>query len=122
VTKLVRCVVLAAAIAGVVSAAALPSAPAQEKKTKKEATKDEAVGTVEMNKDVKGMYRFKVVGEDGKTIMQSSKGYEKKEDAMKAIDTVKSIMSKAKVTEGKGGDDKDEKKDKKDAKKEPEKK
>jgi uncharacterized protein YegP (UPF0339 family) len=117
VTKFVRSIALAAAIAGLVSAAGTSVAPAQDKKKDVKASKDDA-GTVELNADVKGMYRFKVVGADGKTIMQSSKGYEKKEDALKAIETVKGILSRAKVTEGKGDDEKDVKKDaKKDAKK-----
>ena len=51
-----------------------------------------------------------------------TKGYEKKEDALKAIEMVKSILSKAKVTEVKDADN-DEKDAKKDTKKkEPEKK
>jgi uncharacterized protein YegP (UPF0339 family) len=102
-------------VAGVVSLTGAASTVAQEKKattktddTKKTTTKKtEVTGTVELTKDAKGMFRFKVVGEDDKTIMQSSKGYEKKEDALKALETVKAILNTAKVTEVK--DDKDKK-------------
>ena len=116
-TKFIRCAVLVAAIAGLVSAAGPSLAPAQDKKKEIKASKDDAGGTVVLSQDSKDMYRFKVVGADGKTIMQSSKGYAKKDDALKALDTVKSILSKAKVTEVKDKDDDDEKEVKKDAKK-----
>lgn len=100
-TKLVRSAVLAAAIAALVSAAGMSVAPAQDKKKEIKSSKDEPGGTVVLSQDAKDMYRFKVVGADGKTIMQSSKGYAKKDEALKALDTVKSILSKAKVTEAK---------------------
>lgn len=116
-TKLVRSAVLAAAIAALVSAAGMSVAPAQDKKKEVKASKDDVAGSVVLSKDTKGMYRFKVVGADDKTIMQSSKGYADKADALKALDTVKSILSKAKVTEAK-----DEEEPKKDTKKAPDKK
>jgi uncharacterized protein YegP (UPF0339 family) len=119
VSKFVRSAVLAAAIAGLVSAAGTSMTAAQDKKKDaKVVTKEDIAGSIVLSKDTKGMYRFKVVGADDKTIMQSSKGYEKKDDALKALDTVKGILGKAKVTEVKDADD-----DKKDVKKkEPEKK
>ena len=131
-TKFVRSIALAAAIAALVCASGMSVAPAQDKKTKdtvktddtKKTTtkKDDVTGTVELNKDARGMYRFKIVGEDGKALAMTTKGYEKKEDALKAIEMVKSILSKAKVTEVKDADN-DEKDAKKDTKKkEPEKK
>lgn len=119
-SKFVRSAVLAAAIAAVVSAAGTPMTAAQDKKKDaKVVTKDDLAGSIVLSQDAKEMYRFKVVGGDGKTIMQSSKGYAKKDDALKALETVKGILSKAKVTEVK----EDEPEVKKDAKKkEPEKK
>ena len=121
-TKFVRSIALAAAIAALVCASGMSVAPAQDKKTKdtvktddtKKTTtkKDDVTGTVELNKDARGMYRFKIVGEDGKALAMTTKGYEKKEDALKAIEMVKSILSKAKVTEVKDADN-----DEKDAKK-----
>jgi uncharacterized protein YegP (UPF0339 family) len=118
VTKFIRCAALVAAIAALVSAAGPSPAPAQDKKKEVKASKDDAGGSVVLSTDTKGMYRFKVVGADGKTIMQSSKGYDKKDDALKALDTVKSILSKSKVTEAKDDGEDEPKKDvKKDAKK-----
>jgi uncharacterized protein YegP (UPF0339 family) len=118
VSKIVRSAVLAAAIAGLVSAAGTSMTAAQDKKKDaKVVTKEDVAGTLVLSKDTKGMYRFKVVGADDKTIMQSSKGYEKKDDALKAIETVKGIIGKAKVTEVKDADD-----EKKDVKKGPDKK
>ena len=107
-TKFVRSIVLAAAIAGLVSAAGMSTAPAQEKKKdagksddKKATKKADVTGTVEIHKDKAGDYRFKIVGEDGKALAMSTKGYEKKEDAIKAIDMVKAILNTTKVTEPK---------------------
>lgn len=66
-----------------------------------QAKKPADVGTLEITKDKAGQYRFKAVGVDGKTIMQSSKGYANKEDALKAIEAVREILSKGKVVEPK---------------------
>ncbi|HUR53939.1 MAG TPA: DUF1508 domain-containing protein [Gemmataceae bacterium] len=102
-TKFVRSIVLAAAIAGLVSAAGMSVAPAQDKKKvdeKKTTTKKtEVSGSVEVYKDKAGEYRFKIVGEEGKALAMTTKGYEKKEDAIKALDMVKAILNTAKVTE-----------------------
>ena len=114
-TKFVRSIALAAAIAGLVSAGGMSVAPAQDKKakdtktddTKKATTKKmDVVGTVEVYKDKAGDFRFKIVGEDGKALAMTTKGYEKKEDAIKALDMVKAILNSAKVTELKEEKDK----------------
>lgn len=89
--RFARPVVLAALLTGL-AAAGITSA---------QAPKEDKGGAVEVNKDKSGQYRFKVVGADGKAIVQSSKGYATKEDALKAIDSVKSIMGHGKVVEGK---------------------
>lgn len=93
--KIFRGLVLAGAMTGLVVAGS-EFGMAQAKKTAAA-----EVGTLEIGKDKAGLFRFKAVGADGKTIMQSSKGYATKEDAQKAIDAVKEILSKGKVVEPK---------------------
>ena len=91
-SKFIRGLVLAGAIAGIVAVGDRVT-DAQDKKTV------DKVGTLDIAKDKAGLFRFKAVGADGKTIMQSSKGYATRDDAMKAIDAVRSILTKGKVVE-----------------------
>jgi hypothetical protein len=94
VGKIVRTVVLMAAMAGL---AVGLSAPAQEKK----GTKDAKAGTVEVW-EAKDGYRFKVLDADGKTVAMSAKAYDKADDAKKALEYVKHTLNTVKVTEVKG--------------------
>jgi uncharacterized protein YegP (UPF0339 family) len=93
-SKFVRALALVAAMA-VVSAAAFSVAEAQDKGKEKKAEK---IGTIEVYKGKDG-YRFRVKGTDGKNVIQSSKGYQKKDDALKALEFVKETLAKGKVTE-----------------------
>ena len=53
--------------------------------------------TFELYKDKAGEYRFRLTDHEGVVLAISGKGYEKKADAQKAIDTIKSAAAKAKV-------------------------
>ena len=97
--KIVRTVVLAAAMAALATAGGLGTAPAQVKDKGK--SKAEKVGTVEVW-EAKDGYRFKVVDPDGKTVAMSAKAYDKADDAKKALEFVKHTLNTAKVTEVKG--------------------
>lgn len=105
-TKIVRSVLLVAAMCGLVAAGGLTVAPAQVKdkkdsKDSKDAPKDtkaEKVGTVEIH-EAKDGYRFNIKDADGKTLAMSTKGYDKKEDCLKVLDAVKNTLNNAKVTE-----------------------
>ena len=88
-------------VVGLVAAAGIAPAPGRQK------DKD---GTVEVYQAKDG-WRFRVKDAQGNTIAVGVVGYEKKEDAVKAVETLKGVMGKAKI------DVKDEKKEK-DGKKE----
>jgi uncharacterized protein YegP (UPF0339 family) len=117
-SRLLRASVLFAAIAGLTVATSLNNpAPAQVKdkdKKDKEKKDDKAsaleVGTIEVFFVAKDGWRFRVRVDD-KSIAIGTIGYEKKEDALKAIESVKAAMAKGKVVEVKS--DKKNKKDKK---------
>lgn len=87
----VRVLVLAAAMTGL---AVGLSAPAQEKK----AAKAEKAGTVEIY-EAKDGYRFRVKDADGHVIAMPAKGFDKKEDVVKALDVLKATLNTVKPTE-----------------------
>ena len=89
--KIVRTVVLMAAMAGLALGL---SAPAQEKK----GAKDAKAGTVEVW-EAKDGYRFRIKDPDGKVVAQSAKAYDKADDAKKALEFVKHTLNTVKVTE-----------------------
>jgi len=98
-TKLLCSAVLFAGVAGLVTSTAIPTAPAQDKKdTAKKAPAGKA-GIVEVNEGKDGKFRFTVRDADGKFLAQSG-AFEKKEDAMKGIETLKDVLPKATVTSG----------------------
>jgi uncharacterized protein YegP (UPF0339 family) len=101
VGTLVRCLVLAAAMGGLVVAGGAGTATAVQKDKGKDTKKAEAkaAGTVELFEDKAGKFRFRIKDEDGKVVADSTKGYEKKEEALKALDFVKTTLNTAKVTE-----------------------
>ncbi|MDB5307919.1 MAG: hypothetical protein JWO38_2121 [Gemmataceae bacterium] len=103
-SKLVRGLALSGALAGLVAACIPTVAPAQPKDKKGD------VGTVEVFKDKAGDYRWRVKDADGKVIAMPPKGYDTKDDCLKALAVVKAALAKSKVTEAK--EDAEAKKDK----------
>ncbi len=100
-SKFARPLVLAfamAALAGGAMTAQDKKAPAVQDKTKKD-DKKEVKGTVEYYEAGDG-WRWKITNGE-KTIAMATKGVEKKEDAIKEIEEVKTIINAIKPTEGK---------------------
>ncbi|MFO0803947.1 MAG: YegP family protein [Gemmataceae bacterium] len=96
--KLLCSAVLFAGMAGLVSTATISTAPAQDKKdTTKKATADTRPGKVEVSEGKDGKFRFVVRDADGKYLAQSG-AFEKKEDALKGIETLKEALAKATIT------------------------
>ncbi|MBY0513449.1 MAG: DUF1508 domain-containing protein, partial [Gemmataceae bacterium] len=98
-TRFIRSLVLAAAMAGLVGLAAGTAAQDKTKtdtKPQPKATTKEEVGTVEVWMAKDG-WRWKVLNAEGKTIAMGTTGFDKKEEAVKAIDVVKTTLNKAKV-------------------------
>jgi uncharacterized protein YegP (UPF0339 family) len=93
-SKLLFSAVLFAGMAGLVSTATLPTAPAQDKK---KATVDTRPGKVVVSEGKDGKFRFVVRDADDKYLAQSG-AFEKKEDAMKGIEALKEALAKATIT------------------------
>lgn len=93
--NVVRSLVLAAAMGGLVVAGGVGTATAVQKGKDAKAEKG---GTVEVY-EAKDGFRFRIKDADGKVVAQSVKGYDKMDDAKKALDFVKSTLGTAKVTE-----------------------
>ena len=97
--------VLAAAIAAA-GLTASPDAVAQTKtKTTTTATKESPVAkgaTFELYKDQGGEFRFRLKDADGDLVATSGKGYKTKDDAAKAIATIKAEAARAKVDDQTG--------------------
>jgi len=85
--------------------------------TKKPSKKDEPAGSIELYQNKEGHYRFRIKNHEGKTIAMPlpQMSWEKKADALKAIDELKSILDHATPVEVKDEHKKEE--PKKDAKK-----
>jgi uncharacterized protein YegP (UPF0339 family) len=101
--KLLRSFVLFAAISGLLTAAGLSVAPAQVKdkkddKPKDDKTKVEEIGVTEVYMAKDG-WRFRIKNADGKSVAIGTIAHEKKEDALKAVEFVKTAMTKGKVVE-----------------------
>ena len=79
------------AVALAVSAVALTAAD-----DKKEAKKDGGVAEVYKGKDG---WRFRIKGADGKSLATSTRGYGDKEDAIKALETIKDVLTNTKPVE-----------------------
>lgn len=112
-----RSLALFALAVAVVTAVGLSEAPALQKEKDKDKKAAEEVGTVEVYQAKDG-WRFKVVNAEGKSVAIGTVGFEKKEDALKTLEFIKTTLNKAKVTEVKAPP-KDDKKEppKKDDKK-----
>lgn len=65
---------------------------------KKETPPAAKAGTIEVYKAKDG-YRFRIKDADGKTVAMPTKGYDEKEDCLKALDFVKTTLNNAKPTE-----------------------
>jgi uncharacterized protein YegP (UPF0339 family) len=104
VKRIVCCLALVAGMAGLAVGPAL--APAQDKKdVKKEArgTKS-ATGVIEINEGKDGKFRFVIRDGDGKLLaMSGPTGFATREDAGKAVETLKAVLPGAKVVAGKKG-------------------
>jgi len=97
--KLLCGLTLFAGMAGLVSTSALPVAPAQDKKgeAKKAAAKP---GVIEVNEGKDGKFRFTVRDSEEKFLAQSG-AFEKREDAIKGIETLKEALAKATIAPAK---------------------
>ena len=101
--KLICALVLFASIALLMTAAGATIAPAQvkdkdgkDKKDTKATTEDFGVTEVYMAKDG---WRFKIKTPEGKSLAVGTISFDKKEDALKAVEVVKTALTKGKVVE-----------------------
>lgn len=94
-TKLLRSLVLGGAMlglaAGGMTVAQEKTKSAQKKDEKKDEKKSEAKFEIYKNKT--GEFRFRVFGKDGKQLAMSTKGYEKREDAVAVIKAIQEMAS-----------------------------
>ena len=98
----IACLLLVAGMAGLVTTAGL--APAQDKKDVKKDTKaaKATAGVIEINEGKDGKFRFIVRDGEGKLLaMSGPTGYEKREDAVKAVETLKAVLPGAKTVSAK---------------------
>ncbi len=95
-SKLVRSVVLVAAMAGFVSINGSGSAQDPKGKATQPAAKD-GMGKVEVYMAKDG-WRWKVMNAEGKTVAMGTTGFEKQEDCLKMVELVKTTLGKSKVT------------------------
>jgi|GEM_PF-6981923 len=89
---------LFAGMVGLMSTSAISTAPAQDKKdTKKDATKAAGkTATIEINQGKDEKYRFVIRDAEGKLLaMSGPTGFEKREEAVKALETLKEALPKA---------------------------
>jgi uncharacterized protein YegP (UPF0339 family) len=103
VTRFVRALVVAAGLVGFTIAGSATTAPAvaQQKKETKKSTKA-AAGTIEINEGKDGKYRFLIRDGEGKLLaMSGPTGFEKRDEAVKAIETLKDVLPGAKMVTGK---------------------
>jgi uncharacterized protein YegP (UPF0339 family) len=98
--KLIRAAVLFAAITGLMTAAGVTVAPAQVKDKDKKDLKPavEESGSTEVYKAKDG-WRFRIKNPEGKSIAIGTISFDKKEDCLKAVEVVKTVMLKGKVIE-----------------------
>lgn len=104
-TRILYALTLTAAMAGLVFAGGITAAAAQDKKAAKDA---KATGTIEVNEGKDGKYRFFIRDAEGKLLaMSGPTGFEKKDDAVKALDHLKDVLATAKVAPAAKKSDKD---------------
>jgi uncharacterized protein YegP (UPF0339 family) len=102
--KILRATVLFLAIAGLMTAAGVTVAPAQVKDKEKDKDKKDVKPAVEESGSTevymgKDGWRFRIKNPEGKTLAVGVIAFDKKEDCLKAVDVVKTAMSKGKVIE-----------------------
>ena len=93
--NVIRGLVMALVIASPIVFASPHVAEAQDKKDKAPAT----AAVFEVYKDRGGEFRFRLKDAEGNLLAISGKGYDKKADCQKVIDTIKQTAAKAKVEE-----------------------
>ncbi len=105
--KILRSFVLFAAIAGLMTATGLATAPAQvkdkdkkvdPKDAKKDVKKAEEPGVTEVYMAKDG-WRFRIKNAEGKSVAIGTIGFATKEDALRAIEMVKSTLNKGKLVD-----------------------
>jgi uncharacterized protein YegP (UPF0339 family) len=117
-TRLLRSLVLFAAVAGLTAAASPGVAPAQVKDKDKKDVKDKdkkdakevkddtktvpKADVIELYTDKDGKWRYRVRDAEGKSVAIGVIGYDKKEDVVKTLEAVKAALAKGKVVELKG--------------------
>lgn len=108
--KVLRGLALVVALSGF-GGLALSVAPAQDKKADKKGDKKADMkegkttgGTIEVSEGKDGKYRFSVRDADGKYVGGSAVGHATREEAVKAVDTLKAVIITAKVTAGTKGE------------------
>jgi uncharacterized protein YegP (UPF0339 family) len=104
--KAMRLVLMLVLMAAIVTPFGLHSAAAQGKKDKDKVDKKDARFEIYQEKGKNKRYRFRFFDSDGKEIAMSVRGYDKKDDVQKIIDTIKKDVVKAKVTEAKVSEEK----------------
>lgn len=114
--KIVRSLSLFAVIAAVMAAAGSATV-AQEKKTTKA-----AAGTIEIGEGKDGKFRFTIRDGEGKYLGGTAVGYATKDDAIKAVETLKAVLATGKIVDGKKAEPKKEEPKKTETKKEEPKK
>ncbi len=100
-SKLLSSLLMAAVVAGFATVGA--PAPAQDKKdTKKDTKAAKGGGSIEVNEGKDGKYRFTIRDGDGKLLaMSGPTGFATKDDAVKALENLKTVLPTAKVAEPK---------------------
>jgi uncharacterized protein YegP (UPF0339 family) len=94
--QVVRTLILVAGMVGLVTAGGLATAPAQDKKDVKKGAK--AGGVIEINEGKDGKFRFVIRDGEGKLLaMSGPTGFQKREDAVKALETLKDVLPTAKM-------------------------
>ena len=91
--NVIRGLVMALVIASPIVFASPHVAEAQDKKDKAAAT----TAVFEVYKDRGGEFRFRLKDADGTLLAIAGKGYDKKADCQKVIDSIKQYAAKAKV-------------------------
>lgn len=102
--KLRRTLALMVALGGLagtaltVNTVSAQTKPKDDKKPAAKADDKKAAGKVEIYEGKKG-WRYRVVNGEDKTIAMATKSYEKKEDVLKELDTIKTILNTSKPVE-----------------------
>lgn len=97
-SKFLRTLALMTALGVTVAATGTMAQDKKETKkadTKKADDKEEKTGKVEIF-EAKDGFRFRILGADGKNICGAYKGYKTKDECLKVVDELKTILTKTK--------------------------